>query len=202
MHFGIKTFILGTLYKDKNMSHAKQNDVVFNLNEIKNQAIQSLSDGSVTPDYPLDIDKACELLNDALATEIMCVLRYRHHQVIAKGIDRPQVAAEFEEHALDEERHMMLLAERINQLGGNPDFNPSTVSSRTATEYGSSSDLLKLIEENLIAERIAIMIYRKLIEWFGHKDPTTRRMLEEILKDEEDHADDLSDLTTCSKRKE
>lgn len=176
------------------MSHANQKKQAFNLDEIKSQAKMSISSGSITPDYPLDIEEACRLLNDALATEIMCVLRYRHHQVIAKGIDRPQVAAEFEEHALDEEKHMMLIAGRINQLGGNPDFNPGTVPQRTATEYGSGNDILQLIKEDLIAERIAIMIYRKLIEWFGYKDPTTRRMLEEILKDEEDHADDLSDL--------
>ena len=156
----------------------------------------SLHDGSITQDYALDIHEACRLLNEALATEIMCVLRYRHHQVIAKGIHKPQVAAEFLEHALDEERHMMMLAERINQLGGNPDFNPATICARTATEYGSSRDLLKLIEDDLVAERIAIMVYRKLIEWFGTEDPTTRRMLEEILQDEEDHADDLSDLLT------
>jgi bacterioferritin len=142
----------------------------------------------------LDLNQACELLNAALATEIMCILRYRHHQIIARGIDRPQVAAEFVEHALDEERHLMMIAERINQLGGDPDFNPGTVAQRTATEYGKGRDILQLIEEDLVAERIAIMVYRKLIEWFGDKDPTTRRMLEEILKDEEDHADDLSDL--------
>ncbi|MDP3704581.1 MAG: ferritin-like domain-containing protein [Legionellaceae bacterium] len=168
--------------------------VVYNLDKIKKLAKQSISNGSVTQDYGLDIEEACGYLNEALATEIMCVLRYRHHQIIAKGIDGPQVAAEFLEHALDEERHMMLIAERINQLGGNPDFNPATVDERTATEYGKGRDLLKLIEEDLIAERIAIMTYRKLIDWFGTKDSTTRRMLEEILKDEEDHADDLSDL--------
>ena len=124
----------------------------------------------------------------------MCVLRYRHHQIIAKGIDKPQVAAEFLEHALDEERHMMMLAERINQLGGNPDFNPSTVCLRTATEYGLGKDLTTLIEEDLVAERTAIMVYRKMINWFGTKDPTTRRLLETLLQDEEDHADDLADL--------
>lgn len=170
------------------------NDQPFDLEEIKRQAKQSIESGAVTKDYPLDLKKAYELLNGALATEIMCVLRYRHHQIIARGIDRPQVAAEFEEHANDEHRHMMMIAERINQLGGNPDFNPATVPQRTATEYGSGTDLLKLVEEDLIAERIAIMVYRELIEWFGAKDPTTRRMLEEILQDEEDHADDLSDL--------
>lgn len=174
--------------------HTKHKQSVFDLDEIKNQAKQSIDNGSITEDYPLNIEEACQLLNDALATEIMCVLRYRHHQIIAKGINKPQVAAEFLEHALDEERHMMMIAERINQLGGDPDFNPDTVCQRTATEYGAGKDLLKLIEEDLIAERIAIMVYRKLIDWFGLKDPTTRRMLEEILQDEEDHADDLSDL--------
>lgn len=176
------------------MTNSNSKQPVYDLDEIKNLAKQSINAGSVTQDYPLDIEEACQLLNSALATEIMCVLRYRHHQIIAKGIARPQVAAEFQEHAADEERHMMMIAERINQLGGNPDFNPATVSQRTATEYGEGRDLFKLIEENLIAERIAIMVYRQLIEWFGSNDPTTRRMLEEILKDEEDHADDLSDL--------
>ncbi len=179
------------------MTYSKQNNPVYNLDDIKKQAKQSIYNGSVTEDYPLDIEEACQLLNEALATEIMCVLRYRHHQIIAKGIDKPQVAAEFAEHAVDEERHMMMLAERIDQLGGNPDLNPATVSQRTATEYGTGRDLLKLIEDDLIAERIAIMVYRKLIDWFGTKDPTTRRMLEDILKDEEDHANDLSDLLSA-----
>ncbi|HBI22378.1 MAG TPA: bacterioferritin [Legionella sp.] len=176
------------------MTNLQQNNDIINLDDIKKQAQQSIYKGSVTEDYPLDLDEACQLLNAALATEIMCVLRYRHHQIIAKGIDKPQVAAEFAEHAVDEERHMMMLAERINQLGGNPDFNPGTVVERTATEYGTGRDLLKLIEDDLIAERIAIMVYRKMIDWFGTHDPTTRRMLEELLKDEEDHADDLADL--------
>ncbi len=176
------------------MCASKIKKPLFDLDKIKKQAKQSLKDGSVTQDYPLDIEEACQHLNEALATEIMCVLRYRHHQIIAKGIDKPQVSAEFEEHAMDEERHMMMLAERINQLGGDPDFNPATVNKRTATEYSNGRQLLQLIEENLVAERIAIMVYRKLIEWFGNADPTTRRMLEEILQDEEEHADDLSDL--------
>ncbi|MCX7090544.1 MAG: ferritin-like domain-containing protein [Legionellales bacterium] len=167
---------------------------IYDLDTVKQQANQSLANGAVTEDYELDLKEAIRHLNAALATEIMCVLRYRHHQIIAKGIDKPQVAAEFLEHAQDEERHMLMLAERINQLGGDPDFNPSTVAARTATEYGSGTDLLKLIEEDLVAERIAIMVYRNLIQWFGLYDSTTRRMLEEILKDEEDHANDLADL--------
>lgn len=166
----------------------------FDIEDIRNRAKQSIEEGAVTKDYKLDINQACSLLNSALATEILCVLRYRHHQIIAKGIDKPQVAAEFKEHAMDEEKHMYMIAERIHQLGGNPDFNPKTISERSATEYGSSNDLMIMIKEDLIAERIAIMTYRKMIEWFGSEDPTTRRMLERILKDEEEHADDLSDL--------
>lgn len=176
------------------MDNSKQNQMPYNLDEIKLQAKQSIEQGAVTKDYPLNREQACKLLNDALATEIMCVMRYRHHQVIAKGIDSPQIAAEFEEHAINEEEHMMWIAERINQLGGDPDFNPATIPQRTATEFGNSKDLLKLVEEDLIAERIAIMVYRRLIEWFGTVDPTTRRMLEKILKDEEEHAEDLSDF--------
>jgi bacterioferritin len=176
------------------MIESKSHELPYSLDEIRAKAKKSIERGAVTQDYSLDLEQAYTLLNAALATEIMCVMRYRHHQIIAKGIDRPQVAAEFKEHADDEERHMMMIAERINQLGGNPDFNPGTVAQRTATEYGTGKDLLKLIEEDLIAERIAIMVYRELIDWFGTSDPTTRRMLEKILKDEEDHADDLSDL--------
>jgi len=166
----------------------------FNLEEIKKNARESIDQGAVTADYSLDIKQACKLLNDALATEIMCVLRYRHHQIIAKGIDNIPVSAEFAEHAMQEEHHMLLIAERITQLGGNPDFNPATIPQRTATEYGVGSNLLELIKEDLIAERIAISVYRHLIDWFGKEDPTTRRMLEEILQDEEDHANDLADL--------
>lgn len=181
------------------MRELKQKDLPFDFAEIRQQAEQSIYQGAVTQDYPLDLEQAYKHLNAALATEIMCVMRYRHHQVIAKGIDKPQVAAEFKEHADDEQRHMMMIAERINQLGGNPDFNPGTVIQRTATEYGTGDSLLTLIEEDLIAERIAIMVYRELIEWFGSGDPTTRRLLEEILEDEEDHADGLSDLLKIKK---
>ena len=181
------------------MDKSKQTGLPHSVAEIRKQAKQSIGEGAVTKDYPLDLNQAYKLLNAALATEIMCVLRYRHHQIIAKGIDYPQIAAEFEEHADDEQKHMMMIAERINQLGGNPDFNPGTILQRTATEYGTGNDLLKLIEEDLIAERIAIMVYHELIKWFGSSDPTTRRMLEEILKDEEDHADGLSDLLKAKK---
>lgn len=169
-------------------------DSPYNIDQIRKEAKQSIENGAVTKDYPLDVKKACQYLNEALATEILCVLRYRHHEIIAKGIDFPQVAAEFKEHAEEEQKHMLMIAERINQLGGNPDFNPETIKARSATEYGTGDDLETMIKEDLIAERIAISVYRNMIVWFGESDPTTRRMLESILEDEENHADELAAL--------
>ncbi len=182
-------------------SNSVNTPLKLNIEEIKNQAMLSIEDGAVTKDYPLalDIKEACKQLNDALATEILCVLRYRHHQMIAKGIDYIQVAQEFEEHAEQEEKHMLMIAERISQLGGNPDFNPSTIMKRTVTEYGSGTSLKEMIKEDLIAERIVITVYRKMIEWFS-EDTTTKRMLEEILEDEEDHANELADLLASQKK--
>jgi bacterioferritin len=176
------------------MSHSEDRTLLYNINKVKKQAKESIKDGALTKDYSLDVNEACHLLNIALATEIMCVLRYRHHQIIAKGIDSIQVAAEFKEHAEEEEQHMLMIAERISQLGGNPDFHPTTISHNTITEYGSGKDLTALITEDLIAERTVIAHYRNLINWFGMRDPTTRRMLEYILEDEEDHANELADL--------
>lgn len=166
---------------------------VFDINGVRQDAKKSLNHGAITEDYPLDVKHACKLLNDALASEILCVLRYRHHQVMSKGINFPQVASQFEEHAESEEIHMMMIAERITQLGGDPDFNPAHITERSATEYGKSNNLLSMIHEDLVAERIVIEIYRKMISWFS-ADTTTRRMLEEILADEEEHATDLADL--------
>lgn len=176
------------------MEKVTEQETSLNITKIREQAARSIEQGAVTEDYPLNLEQACLFLNNALASEILCVLRYRHHQVIAKGINYPQVAAEFEEHALSEERHMMQLAERIDQLGGNPDMNPSTIALRSATEYGTNVDLVTMIREDLVAERIAIEVYRQMIAWFGPADPTTRRMLEQILADEEEHATDLADL--------
>lgn len=178
-----------------------ESETLFNLEEIRRHAMTSMNQGAVTGDYPLDIDKACQLLNEALATEIQCVLRYRHHAVIAKGINAPQVAAEFKEHAANEDEHVWALAVRIDQLGGNPDFNPETIKARTATEYGSATDLIDMIREDLVAERVVIEVYRQMIDWFGHNDPTSRRLLEKILADEEEHANELADLLVTSSRK-
>ncbi len=165
------------------------------VKDVRKKAANLVECGAITSDYPLDLKMACKLLNDALASEILCVLRYRHHQITAKGIDFPQVAAEFEEHANDETQHTLMIAERIDQLGGDPDFNPDTISQRSPTQYGKTqNNLFEMITEDLVAERVAIDVYRKLVDWFGSGDPTTRRMLEQILKDEEDHANDLATL--------
>lgn len=167
---------------------------LYDVEQVRRDAKESILKGAVTADYPLDLPRTYELMNEALAAEILCVLRYRHHQIVAKGIDFPQVAAQFAEHADDEQRHMMAIAGRIDELGGDPDFNPSTVTSRASTEYGTSNVLTKMIEDDLVAERVVIEIYRRLVRWFGNDDPTSRRMFEKILEDEEDHANDLSDL--------
>jgi len=178
---------------DSRQSETVTYSSAFNINEIRKEAKKLLTDGAVTVNYPLDVKQACKILNEALASEILCVLRYRHHQVVAKGINYPQVAGEFKEHAESEEKHMMELAERIDQLGGDPDMNPATISARSATEFGTSGDLISMIREDLVAERIAIEVYRQMNEWFS-ADTTTRRMLERILADEEEHATDLADL--------
>ncbi|MGD0674023.1 MAG: ferritin-like domain-containing protein [Polyangiaceae bacterium] len=167
---------------------------LFDVDRVRREAKESMLKGAVTQDYPLDLERTHQLLNQALGSEILCVLRYRHHQVIAKGINFPQVAAQFAEHAEDEHRHMMAIAERVDQLGGDPDFAPATVSTRASTEFGGSNVLSEMIKEDLVAERVVIEIYRKIIQWFGHDDPTSRRLFEKILADEEDHANDLSDL--------
>jgi bacterioferritin len=175
-------------------SQSQPNGHLYDVEQVRRDAKQSILKGAVTADYPLDLQRTYQLMNEALAAEILCVLRYRHHQIIAKGIDFPQVAAQFAEHADDEERHMMAIAARIDELGGDPDFNPATVTQRASTEYGTTDVLSRMIEEDLISERIVIEIYRRLVRWFGTDDPTSRRMFEKILEDEEDHANDLSDL--------
>ncbi len=164
------------------------------VSKIKSDAKKSIEKGAVTKDYPLNLTEAIHLLNVALATEILCVMRYRHHQVASKGIDKKEVAEEFAEHAMEEEKHMLMIAERINQLGGDPDFNPASYLKNAITDYGSADNLIDMIKDDLIAERIVISAYREMIEWFGMKDPTTRFMLEQILHDEEEHANDLADL--------
>ena len=161
---------------------------------LRERARQSLSDGVVTPTYRGDVNKTIEILQAVLATEIVCVLRYTMHAVSATGISSEAVKAEFAEHAKEEQDHMMQVAERINQLGGTPNFNPEGLATRSASQYAEGNDLKDMIQENLIAERIAVDHYRELIRYFGDDDPATKTMLQGILSVEEEHASDMLDL--------
>jgi bacterioferritin len=147
------------------------------------------------------VAKTIEILQAVLATEIVCVLRYTMHSIAASGISSDSVRAEFAEHAKEEQAHMMAVAERINQLGGAPNFNPEGLATRSASQYSEGENLIDMIKENLIAERIAVDHYRELIRYFGDDDPTTRVMLEGILAVEEEHADDMHDLLVAHQGK-
>lgn len=164
------------------------------INKIRRDARRDIACGAVTPDYKADRDSVLDMLNQALSTEIVCVLRYRRHSFMARGIDSEPVAQEFMQHSNEELLHADKIAERIIQLGGEPDFNPDRISKRSHSEYVESNDLKTMIDENLVAERIAIESYRKMIEFVSTDDPTTRRLLEDILAVEEEHAEDLSTL--------
>jgi len=161
---------------------------------LRDRAKKHIGDGAVTPSYQGDVAKTIAILQNVLATEIVCVLRYTMHAVAASGISSEGVKSEFSEHAREEAEHAQEVAERINQLGGVPDFNPTGLASRSASEYGSAGTLVEMIKENLIAERIAIEHYQELIRYFGNDDPGTRAMLEKILLVEEEHANDMHDL--------
>ena len=156
-------------------------------------AAQSLDDGAVTPGYGPWRDEIVRLLNDALATELVCVLRYKRHYFTADGLSSPKIKEEFLVHANEEAAHADRIAERIVQLGGEPDFSPDSLLERSHAEYDTSQDLKAMVRANLVAERIAVETYRQMINLIGDKDPTTRRMLEAILADEEEHADELKD---------
>jgi bacterioferritin len=167
---------------------------VLDVEKIRNDARQHMDEGPVTSTYAADRETVLKLLNDALATEWVCTLRYKRHYFMAKGIHSEAVAKEFAEHATEEQEHADMLAERIVQLGGSPDFAPDSLKSRAHSEYKEGADLIDMIRENLIAERIAIDTYREIIRYLGDKDVTTRRIFEEILAVEEEHADDMADL--------
>lgn len=167
---------------------------VMDLQKIREDARKHMSDGPVTQSYGADRETVLKLCNDALATEIVCVLRYKRHHFMAKGINSEAVAAEFAEHAAEEQQHADSIAERIVQLGGEPDFAPDGLKTRSHSEYKEGANLTDMIKENLVAERIAIDTYREIIRYLGDKDVTTRRMFEEILAVEEEHADDMADL--------
>ena len=156
-------------------------------------ARKSLDDGAVTPAYGPHRDAIIKLLNDSLATELVCVLRYKRHHFMATGMTSPAIAEEFLVHANEESAHADRIAKRIVQLGGEPDFCPSTLLQRSHAEYDDSNDLQTMVRKNLIAERVAVEAYRQMISLLADKDPTTRRLLEDILAEEEEHADELSD---------
>ena len=164
------------------------------IKTIRERARQSINEGAVTPDYALDQTQVCKILNEALATEIVCVLRYKFHYFMASGIHKEGVAKEFLQHSVEEQAHADMIAERIKQLGGKPEMNPAVVAQRAHAEYAEGESLVDMIKENLVAERIAIQTYREIVNFFGDKDPTSRVMMEGILAQEEEHADDMADL--------
>lgn len=170
------------------MSHLSQ------LKEIRERARKQIMEGAVTADYALDRDQAIGILNEALATELVCVARYKFHYFMATGIHSEAVKEEFKEHADDEQEHADWIAERIKQLGGKPEMNPATLSANAHSEYKEGASLADMIREDLVAERIAIETYREIIRFFGDKDPTSRTLIERILSKEEEHADDMADL--------
>jgi bacterioferritin len=164
------------------------------IKTIRERARQHIEDGAVTESYGGNTETACKVLNEALATELVCVLRYKRHYFMAKGIHSGTAKAEFLEHGGEEQEHADRIAERIVQLGGAPNFSPEGITSRSHSEYAEGDTLREMIEEDLVAERVAIDSYKEMVAYFAPFDTTTRKMLEEIQASEEEHADDLADL--------
>ena len=161
------------------------------IEAIRARAREHIEQGPITESYGADRKRVIDVLNEVLATELVCVLRYKRHYYTAQGINAAPVAAEFLQHANEEQQHADLVAERIVQLGGEPDFSPEGLATRSHSEYDASSDLLQMVREDLVAERVAITSYQEIVRWLSDGDPTTRRVIEEILEQEEEHADDL-----------
>ncbi|MDQ6767273.1 MAG: ferritin-like domain-containing protein [Candidatus Eremiobacteraeota bacterium] len=160
---------------------------------VRARAREHIDQGPVTKELKINVEEVCKILNEALATELVCILRYQHHYYMASGIHGPAVKAEMKEHWEEEQRHANILAERIQQLGGVPDFSPEGLS-KSHTEYEEGNDLADMVREDLIAERIVCQTYAEIIRYLADKDPTSRTLMEEILRNEEEHADDLSEL--------
>ena len=179
---------------DTSKPAGKAEPFLTDVKTLRERARKHIGEGPITPSYGGDPKKTIEILQAVLATELVCVLRYTQHSIVATGLASEGVSAEFAEHAGEEQEHAMQVAERINQLGGAPDFNPGTLTSRSAAEYQTSGDLLEMIRENLVAERIAVEHYRELIRYFGDNDPASRTLMESILAKEEEHASDMLDL--------
>jgi bacterioferritin len=167
------------------------NEFLSDVSDLRRRAREHIDQGPVTDSYGADRERVIAVLNEALATELVCVLRYKRHFYMAEGLDSGPVAAEFAQHATEEQGHADMIAARIVQLQGEPDFNPETLMNRSHAEYVPGKDLLDMVKEDLVAERVAISSYGEVVQWLGNSDITTRRMLEEILAVEEEHADDL-----------
>ena len=179
---------------DTSKPAGKAEPFLTDVKTLRERARKHIGEGPITPSYGGDPKKTIEILQAVLATELVCVLRYTQHSIVATGLASEGVSAEFAEHAGEEQEHAMQVAERINQLGGAPDFNPGTLTGRAAAEYQTSDDLVTMIRENLVAERIAVEHYRELVRYFGDNDPASRTMIEGILAKEEEHASDMLDL--------
>ena len=164
------------------------------IQEIRKRARRHMERGAITDGYKADLNTALRVLNEALATELVCVLRYKRHQFMARGLNASAVADEFKEHAAEEQTHADAIAERITQLGGEPNFNPEGLQTRSHSEYVEGDTLVEMIKEDLVAERIAIESYSEMIRYFGTDDPTSRRLMEDILAKEEEHAEDMRTL--------
>jgi bacterioferritin len=173
------------------------NDFAIDISRIRDEAREHLKQGALTPSDTSNVDKVIEVLNKVVASEMVCYLRYTQNAIVAQGINREQVSAMFVDHATEELGHFQRVCDRINQLGGSPDLNPATMKERAITDYvepTDETDLQGMIRENLVGERIVIEVYTEIIRWLGDSDITSRRMMESILKEEEDHADELNDL--------
>ncbi|HTX83010.1 MAG TPA: ferritin-like domain-containing protein [Streptosporangiaceae bacterium] len=174
-----------------------RSEFAIDISRIRDEARQHLKQGPVTPTDTTDVGQVITVLNQVVASEMVCYLRYTQNAIVCQGINREQVASMFFDHAAEELGHFTRVSDRINQLGGSPDLNPATMKERAHTAYSSpaeDTDLQGMIRENLVGERIVIETYTEIIRWLGDADITTRRLLEDILKEEEDHADELNDL--------
>lgn len=183
------------------MADDKKNVFLTDVQTLRANAKKSLDDGAVTATYKGDVKTTIDILQAVVATELVCVLRYTMHAISVEGLTSESVGAEFNEHAASERKHMLAAANRIDQLGGVPNFNPEGLATRSATEYGNGGNLVEMVKQDLIAERVVIEHYQELIRYFGDNDPTTRIMLEGFLADEEDHATDLHDLLVAHEGK-
>lgn len=187
-------YLLEDVMENNKNQNSMTQPFLSDIQEIRRRARQHMEEGAVVESYQGDVDTIVNLLNEALATEIVCTLRYKRHYFMAQGIYAEPIAEEFSEHAREEQEHADWIAERIGQLGGKPDFNPEGLVTRSHSEYVEGESLLGMVKEDLVAERIAIESYSEIIRYIGDKDITSRRLMERILEKEEEHADDLSNI--------